>query len=231
MDSVPWLATCSISQLWPAQGHAQWWRFSLKLSWCSFWGFDGGRSCNGMLQDLFMPRSCGLDGMACNMQHFATLACTMACTMLEILFEAFLVPILRLWWWKMLEWHVTRLIHDKIMWLVWLGLQHVQHTAFASLACTMACTMLEILFEAFLVLFLRLWWWWKLLWQVHVTRHIHDRKMWLGWLSLQHATFAHFGLHNGLHNVGSSLWSFLAAHFKALMVEDALMACYKTYSW
>ena len=94
------------------------------------------------------------------------------------------------------------------MGLVCLGLQHA---AFASLACTMACTMLEILFEALFVPILRLWWWWKFLW--HVTRLIHDGKMWLGWLCLQHATFRKFGMHDGLHSGGNSIWSILGALF------------------
>ena len=155
----------------------------------------------------------------------------MACTMLEILFEAFLVPFLGLsWWWKLL-WHHTRFIHAKITWIVWLSLQHIQHAAFASWACTMACTVLEILFEAFLVLSLRLWWWWKILW--HLARLIHAKIMWLGWLGLQLAAFRNFGLfglHDGLHNVGNSLWSFVGAQFEALMVMEAFVASDKIQS-
>ena len=127
----------------------------------SLWSFVGphfkalmvGGCFNGMLQDLCMIRSCGLYGLACNMQHLRILACTIACKMLEILFEAFLVPFLRLSWWCKLLWHHTRFIHAKITWIVWLSLQHMATCSnVGSWACTMACRAFLLLFsEALMV--------------------------------------------------------------------------------
>ena len=129
----------------------------------------------------------------------------------------------------MLQVHVTRHIHDRnnVARIAW---NSIQHAAFAQVGrARWPAQCWKILFGALLLHFLRLSWWWKLL--CYLARFDHAKIMWLGWLGLQYAAFRNFSLHNGLHNVGDSLWSFLGAHFKALMVEDALMACYKTYSW